>query len=55
MEADVYGLLEFDPIHFNDVVERSERSTSDVSFALLQLVMKDLVRELEGKRYAKLP
>jgi len=54
-ESLIYELLSFDPIHFNDVVEQSKQSTSDVSFALLQLVMKNLVKELEGKRYAKLP
>ena len=55
LEAGIFDLLEFDPIHFNDVVERSGQNTSDVSLALLQLVMKNLVKELEGKRYAKLP
>ena len=55
LEAGIYKLLEFDPLHFNDVVERSGKNTSDVSLALLQLAMKSLIKELEGKRYAKLP
>jgi DNA processing protein len=55
LEERVFKVLEFEPIHFNDVVERSDLSPTEASYALLQLVMKDLVKELEGKRYAKLP
>ena len=55
LEAQVYEALEFEPLHFNDVVERAKISPTDASYALLQLVMKDLVKELEGKRYVKLP
>jgi DNA processing protein len=55
LEAQVFEVLEFEPLHFNDVVERAGLSPTDASYALLQLVMKDLVKELEGKRYAKLP
>ncbi len=55
LEQGVLNALEFDPLHFNDVVERTRLSPSEVSLALLQLVMKGLVEELEGKRYAKLP
>jgi DNA processing protein len=55
LEARVYETLEFEPLHFNDVVERAKVSPTDASYALLQLVMKDLVKELEGKRYVKLP
>ncbi len=55
LEQKIFSILQFDPIHFNDVVERTGLSTSEVSFALLQLVMKNLVKELDGKRFAKLP
>ncbi len=55
LEARVYEALEFDPLHFDDVVERTGLSPKEVSYGLLQLVMKDLVKELEGKRYVKLP
>ncbi len=55
LEQKVLNVLEFDPLHFNDVVERTALSPSEVSLALLQLVMKGLIEELEGKRYAKLP
>jgi len=55
LEARVYEALEFEPLHFNDVVERTGLSPKEVSYGLLQLVMRDLVKELEGKRYVKLP
>jgi len=55
LEERVYRVLEFEPVHFNDVVERAGISPTDASYALLQLTMKELVKELEGKRYAKLP
>jgi DNA processing protein len=55
IEEQVFRVLEYEPLHFNDVVERAHVSPTEASYALLQLVMKDLVKELEGKRYAKLP
>jgi len=55
LEQKIFSLLQFEPIHFNDVVERTGLSTSETSFGLLQLVMKELIKEIEGKRYAKLP
>ncbi len=55
LEARVFEVLKFEPLHFNDVVERAGLSLTDASYALLQLVMKDLIKELEGKRYVKLP
>jgi len=55
LEERVYRVLEFEPVHFNDVVERAGISPTEASYALLQLALKELVKELEGKRYAKLP
>lgn len=55
LEARVLEVLEFEPLHFNDVVERAEISPSEASYALFQLIMKELVKELNGKRYVKLP
>lgn len=54
-EQRVFSILQFEPIHFNDVIERSKTTTSEASHALLQLEFKNLIKELEGKRYAKLP
>jgi predicted Rossmann fold nucleotide-binding protein DprA/Smf involved in DNA uptake len=47
--------LEYEPIHFNDIVEHTGLSPKEVSFATLQLQMKGLIKELVGKRYVKLP
>ncbi|OGF57220.1 MAG: DNA protecting protein DprA [Candidatus Fraserbacteria bacterium RBG_16_55_9] len=55
LEDQVFQVLEYEPLHFNDVVERACLSPTEASYALLKLTMKDLVKELEGKRYAKLP
>ncbi len=55
VEDQVFRVLEYEPLHFNDVVERACLSPTEASYALLQLIMKDFVKELEGKRYAKLP
>ena len=55
VERKVFQALDYEPIHFDDLVERTGASTTEVSLALFQLVAKDLVKELAGKRYAKLP
>ncbi|MBI1743298.1 DNA-protecting protein DprA [Candidatus Acetothermia bacterium] len=54
-EERVYAHLEFEPLHFNDLVEKTGLATSEISEALLSLEMQALVREIEGKRYVKLP
>jgi len=54
-EAKVFGALDYEPIHFDDLVERTGASTTEVSLALFQLEAKGLIKELTGKRYAKLP
>ncbi len=55
VEAKVFGALDYEPIHFDDLVERTDASTTEVSLALFQLDAKGLIKELSGKRYAKLP
>lgn len=55
LEERVFEALDWEPIHFNDVLEKTGLSTSEISYAILQLQMKDLVQEVAGKRYAKLP
>lgn len=54
-ESKVFGALDYEPVHFDDLVERTEASTTEVSLALFQLEAKGLIKELAGKRYAKLP
>ena len=55
VERKVFDALDYEPIHFDDLVERTGSSTTEVSLALFQLVARDLVKELSGNRYAKLP
>jgi len=55
LEEQVFKVLDYEPIHFNDIIERSGLSTAQVSHAVLKLQMKKLIVEMEGKRYAKLP
>ena len=55
VEAKVFAALDYEPIHFDDLVERTDASTTEVSLALFQLDAKGLIKELAGKRYAKLP
>lgn len=54
-ERKVFDALDYEPIHFDDLVERTDASTTEVSLALFQLDAKGLIKELAGKRYAKLP
>jgi DNA processing protein len=54
-EEKVFAYLEFEPLHFNELVDKSGLSTSEISEALLNLEMKALIRGIEGKRYVKLP
>lgn len=55
LQSKVLKTLEYEPIHFNDIVEHTGLSPKEVSFATLQLQMKGLIKELVGKRYVKLP
>ena len=55
VEEQVFQVLQYEPLHFNEIVERTQLSPTETSYALLQLVMKDIVKELAGQRYAKLP
>jgi len=54
-EERVFAQLEFEPMHFNELIEKTGLSTSEVSEALLNLEMQALIRAIEGKRYVKLP
>ena len=54
-EQKIFDALDYEPVHFDDLVERTDASTTEVSLALFQLDAKGLIKELEGKRYAKLP
>ncbi|MEP7036822.1 MAG: DNA-processing protein DprA, partial [Acidobacteriota bacterium] len=53
-ESVIYKILSPDePIHIDFLLEQSDLSFGDLSAALLGLEMRDLVREMAGKRYAR--
>jgi len=55
LEEQLLDLLEWEPLHFDEILERSGLSHAELSHGLLQLQLKDLIKEFPGKRYAKLP
>ncbi len=53
-ESSIYQLLSADePVHVDFLLEQSGLSFGDLNAALLSLDMRDLIRELAGKRYAR--
>ena len=53
-EKKVYELLSTDqPVHIDDIVERSGLNSSEVLATLFDLEMKGIVRQLPGKQFAK--
>lgn len=55
LEERLLETLEWEPIHFDEILEVTGLSHAQLSHGLLQLQLKDLVKEFPGKRYAKLP
>ena len=53
-EAAVYGVLEREERHIEDVIQSCELAPGEVSVALLSLEMKHLVKQLPGKYFVKL-
>lgn len=49
----VYSLLDYDPIHFNDIVEQADFPPAKLSHIIFQLEMNNLVERLEGNLWAK--
>jgi DNA processing protein len=53
-EKKIYELLSADqPVHIDDIVERSGLNSSEVLATLFDLEMKGIVRQLPGKQFAK--
>jgi DNA processing protein len=53
-EKKIYELLSTDqPVHIDDIMERSGLNSSDVLATLFDLEMKGIVRQLPGKQFAK--
>ena len=53
-EKMIYSILSPDePIHIDLLLEQSQLSVGDLASAILELEMRDLIREMAGKRYAR--
>ncbi len=54
VEKKIYGLLAVDEsIHVDELVERSELTSSEVLAALCEMEMKGMVRQMPGKQFLK--
>jgi DNA processing protein len=53
-EEKVIEVLDFEPKHIDEIIEKTGLEVSEVSKIILRLQMKQLVREIRGKRYVKL-
>jgi predicted Rossmann fold nucleotide-binding protein DprA/Smf involved in DNA uptake len=53
-EKKLYELLSAEePVHLDDIVERSGLNSSEVLATLFDLEMKDIIRQLPGKQFSK--
>ncbi len=52
-QKEVYSQLDYEPIHFNDLVARTDFSAARLSHIIFQLEMEDLVEQLEGNKWVK--
>ena len=54
VEKKVYGLLAVDEsIHVDEILEKSELSSSEILAALCEMEMKGMVRQMPGKQFIK--
>lgn len=53
-ERKIYDILEDEPIHIDDISEKSGLSISDCLVNLLTMEFKNLIRQLPGKRFTKI-
>jgi predicted Rossmann fold nucleotide-binding protein DprA/Smf involved in DNA uptake len=54
-EKKIYDLLSSDqPVHIDDIVERSSLHSSRVVATLFDLEMKEIVRQMPGKQFHKI-
>jgi len=49
----VYSQLEYEPIHFNDLVAGTDFSPARLSHIMFQLEMENLVEQIEGNKWVK--
>jgi len=50
----IYKIISNEPIHIDEIIRISKLSASKVSEILLNLELKDLIKEIEGKKFIKL-
>jgi predicted Rossmann fold nucleotide-binding protein DprA/Smf involved in DNA uptake len=50
----IYRIINLEPIQIDEVIGVSKFSAGKVSEILLSLELKDLIKEIEGKRFIKL-
>ncbi len=55
LEEKIFLAIDFEPVHFDEIVGKTGLSVGEVSEGLLTLSLQGAVQELEGKRYVKLP
>ncbi len=55
LEEKIFSAIDFEPVHFDEIVSKTGLSVGEVSEGLLTLALQGVVQELEGKRYVKLP
>ncbi|MCX8103907.1 MAG: DNA-processing protein DprA [Candidatus Bipolaricaulota bacterium] len=55
LEEKIFSVLEFEPMHFDEIVSKTGLSVGEVSEGLLTLALQGIIQELEGKHYVKLP
>ncbi len=53
LQQAVYSELDYEPVHFNDIVAETNFSPARVSHIMFQLEMEDLVERLEGNKWVK--
>ncbi len=52
-ERHIYGILERDPLHIDEVISRTQLAPSIVSSTLLTLEIRGLIRQMAGNRYVR--
>jgi len=52
-QKEVYSRLDYEPVHFNDLVASTDFSAARLSHIMFQLEMENLVEQLEGNKWVK--
>ncbi len=51
IEKDIINVLSYEPAHVDDIARSSKKSVSETLSILLQLELKGIVKQMEGKRF----